>query len=344
MLDAQIVMTVKGYLLELAEYLGLGHMGTTALITFVATFIVLNFILITVLFLIWLERKVAGHMQHRPGPMYVGWHGLLVSLADGIKLLQKEDLMPKSADRILFRIAPYLVFLGMFLAFAVVPFSKHLAVVDLPIALLYIFAVSTLTSMGILIAGWSSNSKYPAFGAMRAVAQNISYEIPMVLSTIGVMMIAQSLSLQQIVEAQATSVWFIVLQPIAFLIFFIAALAEVNRPPFDLPEGESELVAGYHSEYSGMRFSMFTLVEFAGTFLMSAIAATLFLGGWSGPAFLPGIAWFFIKTYALVFLMMWVRWTVPRFRIDQVMDIGWKVLIPVSLANIIITAAVILVV
>ncbi len=341
-LDGMLLDFIKMHVYTLGTELGLSEKSLGALLVFFGAFVVLNFVMLSVLFLIWLERKVAGHIQNRPGPLFVGWHGTLVTLADGIKLIQKEELIPKQADNLLFRSAPYFVFLGMFMAIAVIPFSRYLQVADFSASLLYIFAVGTLVPVGIIIAGWSSNSKYSAFGAMRAAAQSISYEIPLVLSTIGVVMLSGSLSMQGIVQAQH-GMWFIVLQPLGFIIYFIAALAEINRPPFDLPEGESELVAGFHSEYSGMRFAMFFLAEFASMFLVCSIATTLFLGGYSGPAFLPGVVWFFAKTYLLILVMMWVRWTVPRYRIDQVMDIGWKTLIPLSLLNILVTGAVMLV-
>ncbi|MHB8926068.1 MAG: NADH-quinone oxidoreductase subunit NuoH [Bacillota bacterium] len=304
---------------------------------------IFGWIVVNVLILIWLERKFSGRMQSRLGPMRVGRpHGWAQTIADTIKLLVKEDVIPRGVDRWLYVIAPAVVFTPALLVWAVVPFAKTWIVSDLNVALIYIAAAGSLAILGIFMSGWGSNNKWSLLGAMRAAAQVISYEVPAVLSLVGVAMIAGSLSLQGIVNAQHR-VWFIVLQPLGFIIYLIATMAELNRTPFDLTEAESELVAGFNTEYSGLRWAFFFLGEYANLLAASAIAATVFLGGWSGP-FLPGIVWFVIKTYFFVFLIMWIKWTMPRIRIDQMMDVGWKILIPAALINIAVTGLVLLIV
>ncbi|MFH0810476.1 MAG: NADH-quinone oxidoreductase subunit NuoH [Pseudomonadota bacterium] len=298
--------------------------------------LILGFVQVNALILVWLERKVAAHMQLRLGPMEVGPHGLLQTLADGIKLIGKELITPKAADKPLFWLAPILVFMPVLVAFVVVPFAEGWIVRDLNVGVILIFAFATLTTLSILMAGWGSNNKYALLGAARSVAQSIAYEIPMLLAVVPVVMIAGSLRLTDIVKAQGP-LPFVVMQPLAFLIYLVAGVAETNRAPFDLPEAESELVAGFHTEYSGMRFALFFLAEYSNMFIVSAVATCLFLGGWKGPL-LPGIAWFFIKAYALVFLLMWFRWTFPRVRFDQLMNFCWKVLIPLALVNLVATA------
>lgn len=300
--------------------------------------VLLGFISISVMFLIWWERKISAHIQSRLGPMIVGWHGCLQTIADTIKLLLKENIVCREADKLTFWLAPLVVFVASFLPFVAIPFGKNLIVQDLNLGLLYILAVSSLGVIGIFMAGWGSGNKYSLLGGMRTAAQIISYEIPLVLSILPIVMMTASLSMNKIIEAQK-GVWFIVYQPIAFLIYFISAIAEVNRAPFDIAEAESELVAGFHTEYSGMKFSMFFLAEYTNMFVVAVIATTLFLGGWQGP-FLPGIAWFLIKVYFLIFLMMWIRWTFPRLRVDQLMDFAWKFLMPLAFLNILVTALV----
>lgn len=296
------------------------------------------FVSVNALFLIWLERKVSAKIQQRRGPIYVGPMGLLQTLADTIKLLSKELTTPKHSDRFLFILAPVIVFFPVLGSFVVLPLSRHMIIRDLNIGFLLIFALSSIGFIGIFTAGWSSNNKYAALGAMRAVAQNISYEIPLLLSVMGIVLIVGSLKMSTIVAAQ-TPLWFIISQPIAFLIFLASMLGETNRAPFDIPEAESELVAGFHTEYSGMRFAIFFLSEYTNIFISAALASTLFLGGWQGPL-LPGPIWFLLKTYAMVFVVMWIRWTFPRLRSDQLISFSWKVLIPFGLINILMTAAV----
>ena len=301
-------------------------------VMFVVVSIIIGFISVAAMFLIWWERKISAHIQARFGPMRVGgWHGWAQSIADGIKLLLKEDIIPKNADRPIFILAPMVVFASALAAYVVIPFGPGLIVQDLNIGILYIIAISSLAVVGIIMAGWSSNNKYAALGALRSAAQAVSYEVPLVISLLGPILLVGSLSMMKIVEAQQY-LWFIVVQPLAFLIYFTCAVAETNRLPFDIPEAESELVAGFHVEYSGMRFAIFFLAEYANMFVVCAIATTVFLGGWQGP-FLPGWVWFLIKTFFLLFVMIWLRWTLTRVRVDQLMYVAWKVLLPLAFLN-----------
>ncbi|WP_027408012.1 NADH-quinone oxidoreductase subunit NuoH [Anoxybacteroides tepidamans] len=287
------------------------------------------------------ERKVMGFMQGRIGPNQVGgrW-GLLQTVADVLKLLIKEDTIPKAADKPLFIIAPVIAFAPAFMVLATLPFTDSLQFADIGVGLLYYIAVSGLTTVGVLTGAWASNNKYALLGGMRAAAQMISYEIPLVMSVLGVILLTGSLNLNDIVEAQK-HVWYIFIQPIGFLVFLIASVAELNRTPFDLPEAESELVAGFHVEYSGFRWAFFMLAEYVYFFAMAALTTILFLGGWQPVAFLgfiPGAVWFSLKFSIIVFILIWFRSTFPRLRADQLMEFGWKVLLPVALANIFITA------
>lgn len=300
-------------------------------------FVVLGFVTYAILS----ERKVMGLMQMRIGPNQLGgrW-GLLQTVADVLKLLLKEDTIPKLADRPLFVIAPILAFAPSFMVLAVLPLTDKLQFADIGVGLLYYVAISGITTVGIVAAGWSSNNKYALIGGMRAAAQMISYEIPLVMSLVGVVLLTGSLNLNEIVAAQE-NVWFIVLQPVAFLIFIIASVAELNRVPFDLPEAESELVAGYFVEYSGFRWAMFMLSEYVYMFAMASLTTVLFLGGWNSLPFLgfiPAAVWFALKFSVVVFLLIWIRITLPRLRSDQLMEFGWKVLLPIALANIMVTA------
>ncbi len=310
----------------------------------IGLFIVLGFSQLNALFLVWLERKVAGHIQLRPGPMEVGPHGLLQTIADGIKLVAKEFIIPAKADPKLFLLGPVLVFMPVLVGFLVLPFSQNLIIRDMNVGVLLIFSFSTLTVLAILAGGWASNNKYALLGAIRSVAQNIAYEIPLLLAMISVVLMVNSLSFSDIVNAQHR-VWFIFLQPIAGLIYLISATAETNRAPFDIPEAESELVAGFHTEYGGMGFGLFFLAEYTNMFIVCAVATSIFFGGWQGPfgfSFgIPGLIWFLFKTYVLIFVIMWVRWTFPRVRFDQLMNFSWKFMIPVSLANLVVTAIVV---
>ena len=298
-------------------------------------FALMNLLFIVVMFLVWMERKVAGHIQARMGPMEVGYHGALQLVADAIKTMAKQDIIPRHADALLFRLAPLLIIVPALTALSLIPFGRGLQFADLNIGLALFLALTSLTSMVLLMAGWSSNNKYSLLGAMRSAAQDLSYEVALIFSTIGVVLVSGTLSLRGIVDAQSP-VWNIVTQPLGFVLFFIAMVAELNRTPFDLPEAESEIVAGYFTEYSGMRFILFFLGEYVNMLVLSGLLTVLFLGGWHGVLF-PGVVWFVLKVMLVVFVLMWMRWTFPRFRMDQLMGFGWKVLIPLSLLNILLT-------
>lgn len=299
---------------------------------------VLAMLTVNVLFLVWLERKVSAWIQRRMGPTEVGPFGLFQTLADMLKLLSKQLITPRHVDKPLYHLAPLVVFVPVVAAASLFPFSAGLVLQDLDIGLVLVFAFGGLAFVGIFMAGWGSNNKYALLGAMRSVAQNISYEIPLILASLSVVLMSGTMNLAKITALQSErGYWFIVLQPVAAVIYFIAALAETNRAPFDIPEAESELVAGFHTEYSGMRFALFFFAEYSNVFIVSMVATVLFLGGWSGPL-LPGPVWFFLKVYALVGLTMWVRWTFPRLRFDQLMSFCWVVLTPLAILNLLITA------
>jgi NADH-quinone oxidoreductase subunit H len=320
-----------------------------ALWAIVKIVVILLVMLGIVAYLTYGERKVAGHIQVRPGPNLVGPWGLFQPLADILKLFLKEELVPEGANKILFHVAPVLAVAPALTSFAVVPIGPNFLVTDVNVGLLVFLAMSSLGVYALTLAGWSSNNKYALLGGLRSAAQMVSYELALGLSTVGVILLAGSLSLVDIVRAQsgATRVgflmlphWFVFTQPVAFVTFLVSAFAETNRAPFDLPEGESELVGGFHTEYSSMKWAMFFLGEYMNVLTISAITVTLFLGGWNGP-WLPDslkFVWFFAKLFALVFLFMWVRWTFPRLRYDQLMAFGWKVLLPVALLNVLATS------
>lgn len=297
---------------------------------------ILAFVITMVMGFIYFERRGIARFQVRQGPNRTGPMGMLQPVADAIKILIKEDIIPARGDKIIFWLAPLVTFVPVLMIFAVVPFQSGAPALlaDLNIGILYVVAVSSIVSVGVFMAGWSSNNKYSLLGAMRDVAQLVSYEIPLALSIMGVVLITGSLSLTDIVEAQ--SIPFILLQPLGFFIFFVAALAEVNRTPFDLLEADSEIVAGFNIEYSGMKFALFYLAEYCETVVLSAIAVILFFSGWKGPL-LPPFLWFVIKIFAVFFVIIWIRSTIPRFRIDQVMGFAWKFLLPLALINLVIT-------
>ncbi len=288
--------------------------------------------------LVWLERKVAGHMHFRYGPMEVGPHGLLQTLADGIKLLGKQFLVPDAADRPLFLLAPVVSLVPIFVAMVPLPLGETLQAWELNIGLLLVVALGLLNTLGILLAGWGSNNKYALLGGSRAVAQILAYKIPLLLCILTIIMMAGSYSLRQIALAQKDG-WYILYQPLLFIIYIVTITLETNRSPFDFSEAESELVAGFHIEYSAMGFSLFFLAEYSYMFIASALASILFLGGWQGP-FLPGPVWSLLKLYGIIFLLMWFRWTFPRLRIDQMLHLGWKILLPLALVNFLVTAGV----
>jgi NADH-quinone oxidoreductase subunit H len=315
--------------------------------------VVIVIALLHVAYSTWFERKIIGHMQIRLGPMRVGYHGLLQPFADFVKLFFKEDIIPSSGDRPVFQLAPMIALFATISSLAVIPFFDDFVIAkNMNVGLLYLFAMSSLSAYGIILAGWSSNSKYAFLGGLRSSAQVISYEIALALSLVGIMVLSGSLNLVEIIEAQQKH-WYgmyVVVQFPAYILFLICAFAETNRTPFDLPEAESELVAGYFVEYSGMRFSLFFMAEYIAMIIMSCVAVTCFWGGWTLPpvvmealpflAVVPGLVWFLLKVYCHLFLFYWVRATVPRFRYDHLMSLGWKVLIPLALANIVITSIV----
>jgi len=312
----------------------------TALRIFIGMVVLAVIVLVNMVVVMYCERKWLGHMQSRMGPMRTGYHGVLQPIADAIKLLGKEDLIPAGADRVLFLIAPVLAFVPAVLVYVAMPLELFGAP-SYDVGIFFVFSVAALTPVGVLLAGWTSANKYSVIGGFRAAAQQISFEVPMILSTVGVVMLAGSMRLSSIVAAQST-VWNAVTQPLAFLLFFIGILAEVNRTPFDIPEAESELVAGFNVEYSSMRFALFFIAEYMNVFTVSLLSALLFLGGWGGPvppgAAWLGIVWLLGKTYGMVFLIIWVRATFPRFRVDQLMLFSWKLLIPASLVNLMLAA------
>jgi NADH-quinone oxidoreductase subunit H len=315
-------------------------------------------LLTAVAYLVLLERKVQAWVQVRLGPMRVGPHGLLQPVADVLKLMVKEDITPARADRWIYTLAPIVVLVPALIVFAVIPFGTTvslfgvavpLRIADVNVGLLYVVAVGSLGVYGIILGGWASNSKYPLLSSLRSSAQLISYEVAVTMTLVSVILMSGSLSMVEIVGAQqAQGVWFVFLQPVAFFIYFVGGLAETNRAPFDMPEAEQELVGGFHTEYSGMRFALFFLAEYANMIVISAIATTIFWGGWLRPFpgvawlgwldVLPGWCWFIAKTFVFLYVFLWVRATLPRYRYDQLMRLGWKVLIPLAIANVIVTA------
>ncbi len=328
--------------------------------------VILGIVLLTVMILTLAERKVLGWMQDRMGPMEVGPYGVLQPIADGLKLFFKEDIVPAGANKFLFSLAPILALVPALIGFAVIPFGPNktielfgyqfqpFVISDINIGILYILAFTSIGAYGIILGGWASNSKYSLLGGLRSAAQVISYELNVGLAIVGVLLLAGSLSLVKITEAQAGGFWhwyvfaFPFPQIFAFVVYVISSVAETNRLPFDLPEAESELVAGFFTEYSGMRFAFFFLAEYANMILVSCIAAALFLGGWNAPypgtllpenlAWVEGVMWFTVKVYFFLFLFFWLRATLPRLRYDQLMRFGWKVMLPIALGNILVTA------
>jgi NADH-quinone oxidoreductase subunit H len=325
-------------------------------------FVVFNMLVLSAAFMVWMERKVCAYIQDRSGPNRVGFEGVLQPFADVFKLLFKEQLKPKAADTILFMLAPLVSTAAAFAAFSVVPFGTEttlfglldqpipLEITDVNVAVLVIFAITSMGIYGIVLAGWSSNSKYSLLGGLRSSAQMISYELSYGLAMAAVIMMAGSLSLREIVMNQSGTWfgfiprWYIFLQPLGFFIYLTAGVAETNRAPFDFPEAEQELVAGYHTEYSSMSFAMFFLAEYVNMVTVSAVATSLYLGGWLGPI-LPGWLawiWFLIKVFLILFFYVWMRWTLPRYRYDQLMEFGWKWLLPAAVLNLFATAAMVL--
>jgi NADH-quinone oxidoreductase subunit H len=323
-------------------------MVVTTIVLIIKLIIILTIILLSVAYLTYLERKVVGHMQVRLGPTHVGWKGLLQPIADAVKLIAKEDIVPTMVDRSVYNISPLVTFTCSIAAFAVIPVASQLSffgiemnpyIADLNIGILYIIALSSVGTYGIIMAGWASNSKYALLGSLRSSAQMISYETAMGLSIAAPVLLAGSLNLREITMAQE-HMWFVIPQIIPFVIYIISALAETNRIPFNLVEAEQELVAGFFVEYASMKFALFFLAEYANMILTACIATVLFLGGWNGPI-LPEIVWFFIKVLFVIFIYLWLESTLPRLRFDQLMALGWKVLIPIALVNIVVTSVII---
>jgi NADH-quinone oxidoreductase subunit H len=319
--------------------------------------VLLNAVLLAVTYMTLLERKVIAWVQVRLGPMRVGPQGVLQPIADAVKLILKEDITPIRADRWVFTLAPILSMVPALIAFAVIPFGSDvtifgyqvsLYIADINVGLLYIVSITSIGVYGIILAGYASNSKYPLLAGLRASAQLISYEIAVTMMLVSIVVMSGTMSMVGIVEAQrASGVWYAFVQPVAFVILFIGGLAETNRAPFDMPEAEQELTGGFHTEYSGMRFALFFLAEYANMIVVSAVAATLFLGGWLRPFpnvaalwildYIPGWIWFVMKTFAFLYVFIWIRATLPRYRYDQLMRLGWKVLIPLAIANLVVT-------
>jgi NADH-quinone oxidoreductase subunit H len=317
-------------------------------ISVIKAFLIINLLLLLFAYMTWVERKVLARMQLRYGPNRVGPKGLLQPIADLVKLIRKESFFPASAVDVLYIAAPVLSSFTALAAFSVIPFGPgwHIwkwnvsgEVANLPIALVVIFALSSLGIYGFIVGGWASDSKYALLGSMRTCAQMVSYEVSLTFAVLGVVLMGQSLSLVDIVQKQASTFWFFGPQFVGLMVFFVAGVAETNRPPFDLPEADTELVAGYHTEYSGMRFGLFQMGEYVNMITLSALAVTLFFGGWYGPWAPLGPLWFVLKLLAIIFLFLWLRATLPRLRYDQLMRLGWKVLLPVATINAVVTAA-----
>lgn len=342
------VGAIHDLLAQLLGGMGLAAPAVNVILTALGVVSVATFALLLPLFLIWLERRLAARFQDRVGPNRVGWQGLLQTIADVLKLLTKEDITPTGADKIAFNIAPLLSVIGVITMWAVIPFAHNIYGADINVGVLYIVGVGSLGTLAIILAGWSSNNKYALLGAFRTVAQLVSYEVPMILALLVPVLLASAagsanpMSMNEIVKAQ--NVWFVVAAPIAALIFFTTSVAEVGRTPFDLLEAESEIVAGFHIEYSGMKFAMFFAAEFLHAFTVGALTAILFFGGWRGPGAeqypLLGVLYFMLKSFLGYFVVVWVRVTLPRIRIDHMLDLNWKFLIPLMLAVIVATAVV----
>ncbi len=336
-------------------------------IMLVKLIVVFAVVMLSVAYATWCERKVIGHMQTRLGPMRTGWHGLLQPFADGIKLFFKEDFIPAQASKVPYLLAPMMILVPALITVAVIPFGPDITlfgfqipqqISDLNIGVLYILAFAGLGIYGIVLAGWASNSKYALLGGVRATAQMISYELAAGLTIIAVFMLSETLSLRGIVALQQQDLWgvcsfvpnwYVFTQPLAFCLFVVTGLAEINRTPFDMPEAESELVSGFCTEYSSMKYALFFMAEYANMIVIAAITATLFLGGWSAPlniaifTMIPGFVWLLLKVYSLMFFFMWLRATFPRVRYDQLMQLGWKVMLPLALANVVITGLVVVI-
>lgn len=339
MLD-NLFVAIGHWIVQLVVNLGGSELLGDWIVKILAAVLIMVFLLLNVMILVYFERKISGWIQERLGPNRVGPFGVFQLIMDVLKLVSKNTFIPFNVDRVVYRLVPLIVFVPSMIIFSVMPLGEGMTVYDSPVSLLLCFAVSGFTTIILIMSGWAANNKYTLMGGMRAALQMISYEIPLLFAVMGIIMIVGSLNLNDIVYNQVEHGWFLWRQPLAFILFLIAATAEVNRSPFDLPEGEQELIAGYQTEYSGMRFAFMYLGEYVALFAMSWLIAVLFLGGWAGPI-LPGWLWLFLKAYLMVFINMWVRWTFPRIRIDHLMSFCWKVLIPLTIINMVVTGVVI---
>jgi len=345
----QILKTVSGLLHQGLAAAGVSFLAPVVdrVAAAVAMFLGIS---VFVMFLVWMERKVSAHMQSRIGPNRVGIFGLLQTVADAIKLTIKEDIKPVKRDKVPYYIAPIIAFVATFMGMVVIPFDRGVSVQDLNIGILYVIAITGFTVIAILSAGWSSNNKFALLGGFRSAAQIVSYEVPLVLSVIPIIMVTGTLNLSAIVEYQAAhGYWFTnplyaIPVLVSFLIFITSATAEANRAPFDIPEAESELIGGFHTEYSGVKFAMFFLGEYIAVIVSASVAVTVFLGGWLPPlpmlGFIPGFVWFMVKLVVVIYFVMAFRWTFPRLRVDQLMAFGWKVLIPIAILNLLLMGVV----
>ncbi len=337
---ADPVNSIINWLKGLLTSWGMGEGWVTFVMYMVGILALMIFLLVLDIFLVWVERKVVARFQDRIGPNRLGPYGLIQPIADVIKLVIKEDITPKGADRFIYNLPPIIALATVLMLWAVIPLQPTVVGANLDPGILYIIALGAISTLGIIMAGWASNNKYSLLGAMRAVAQMIAYEIPMVISILVPVLLSRSMNVRVIVENQ--SVWYVVVAPVAFLIFLISAIAELGRAPFDLPEAESELVAGFHTEYSGMKFGMFYAGELLHALTMGALVSTLFFGGWRGPwaqeVPLLGVIWLLVKSFFFYWVIMWIKYSLPRFRMDQVLDLNWKVLVPLSLISLMVTA------
>lgn len=324
---------------NILNWIGFGDVFTNLVMSVVYFVAIAALVTFNVIILLWIDRRVSSFFQERLGPNRVGPFGLLQSLVDAAKLIGKESVIPHAVDKVVYKIAPIFTFTITIMLYAVLPYGKGMSAVNINVGILYFTAISSTSALAILMAGWSSNNKYSLIGGMRTVAQIISYEIPLAFSMLGVVMLSGTMNLNEIVASQS-NLWNVFLQPVAFIIFIISILAELNKAPFDLIEAEQELVAGFHTEYSGMRFALFYMAEYANIFVMAGLGVTLFFGGWHGPI-LPSWLWFMLKTYLLIIFIEWIRWTLPRARVDKMMKFNWKILIPISIANIFVTGIII---
>ena len=324
---------------NILHWIGFGDVFTNLIMSVVYFVAIAAVVTFNIIIILWIDRRVSSFFQERLGPNRVGPFGLLQSMVDAAKLIGKESIIPDAVDKVVYKAAPIFIFTVTMMLYALLPYGKGMSAVNINVGILCFAAISSTSTIAILMAGWGSNNKYSLIGGMRTVAQVISYEIPLCFSMLGVVMITGTLNLNEIVLSQG-KVWYVFLQPVAFIIFTISALAELNKSPFDMMEAEQEIVAGYHTEYTGMRFALFFMAEYANLFVLAGLGVTLFFGGWHGP-FLPSWMWFMIKTYLMILFLEWVRWTLPRARIDKMMQFNWKVLIPISIANIFVTGIII---